>query len=342
MVVKAFIKNIILKVLFQSGLLKVLHHKNRHKICVLMVHGVMDIDTKTVWSPLRKQLPVKEFDRTLGMLAQYYHFITIQQSIDILSGKVPPIDNALLITFDDGYRNNIDYALPICEKYNIKPVLFVATNHVGSGLPFWFDRLDYALQQNMGEILSLSYKNEVYSFDATNRITLASSYKKFRDTCKSKFNDDIELNNLFNYLCETLENRSAAALKDICYEDDWSAVVSWSTLKQLISENRIDVASHTQDHLRLDCLEESKILSQLKQSKVCIEKELAVKCDYFCYPNGNYNKLSKQLLKEVGYKAAFSTDVGLCQSEDDLMALKRFNFPAHKTIPELLFLLNTK
>ncbi|RBW47854.1 polysaccharide deacetylase family protein [Psychromonas sp. B3M02] len=307
-----------------------------------MVHGVMGPDTKTVWSPLRKQLSVKEFDRTLKMLSQHYNFITVQQSIDILSDKIPPIDNALLITFDDGYRNNIDYALPICEKYDIKPVIFVVTNHVNSGLPFWFDRLDYALQQNMGQVLSLTHKDDVYTFDATSRDALVDSYKKFRDICKGKFSDDIELNYLFDSLCDTLEERSGSALKDICHEDDWSAVVSWEILKKLTSDNRIDVASHTQDHLRLDCLIESKILSQLKQSKVCIEKELAVKCDYFCYPNGNYNKLSKQLVKEVGYQAAFSTDVGLCQSKDDLMTLKRFNFPAHKKIPELLFLLNTK
>lgn len=342
MVVKAFIKRMLLKALFNTGLLKYLHHKNRHKICVLMVHGVMDPNVDSAWKPLRNQLSAEEFDRTLCTLSQYYHFITVQQSVDMLAGRLPLIDNALLITFDDGYRNNIDYALPICEKYNIKPILFVATNHVNSGLPFWFDRLDYALQQNMGEVISLSYKNEVYTFDATSRNALTISYKKFRDLCKDKFSDDIELNNLFDYLCETLEKRSASALKDICHEDDWSAIVTWDALKRLTSDNRIDVASHTQDHLRLDCLIKSKILSQIKQSKVCIEKELAVKCDYFCYPNGNYNKLSKQLVKEVGYQAAFSTDVGLCQSRDDLMTLKRFNFPAHKTIPELLFLLNTK
>ncbi|MFT6909795.1 MAG: hypothetical protein ACJAS1_006522 [Oleiphilaceae bacterium] len=57
-----------------------------------------------------------------------------------------------------------------------------------------------------------------------------------------------------------------------------------------------------------------------------IEQELAVKCHYFCLPNGNYNELAIRLLKKTGYRAAFSTDVGLCEENDNLMTLKRFNF----------------
>ena len=338
---KIFLKRGLLNVLFKVGFLDFLHYKNRHKICVLMLHGVMDPNIKTSWRPLRQQLSPDKLIRTLNLLSECYQFITIAQCVDMLEGKTPLINNALLITFDDGYRNNIEYALPICEKFAIKPVLFVATNHINSGLPFWFDRLDYALQQNIGAILSLPYQGGIYKFDATTRETLSVSYKKFRDECKQIFTDDIKLNQLFNALSEILESRSGLALHNICAHDDWSAIASWQQLKEAVEQGRVDVASHTMDHWRIDCLNEDQVLSQLKQSKVCIEKELAVNCDYFCYPNGNYNKLGIQLLKEVGYRAAFSTDVGLCQSKDDLMTLKRFNFPSNKTKPELLYLLNT-
>ena len=342
MKIKFFFKKIVLNILLKIGFLRVLHYKNRKKICVLMLHGVMAPHIQTSWVPLRDQLNPNDLKRTLNILSEYYQFITIEQCVDILDGKSPPIDNAILITFDDGYRNNIDYALPICESFSIKPVLFVTTSHINSGLPFWFDRLDYALQQNMGEVLSLTYQGYIYHFDARTREDLIISYKKFRDDCKQCFNDDIKLNNLFNGLSEILEARSGLKLSDISDKDDWSAIVSWETLKEAVSKGRLDVASHTEDHLRLDCLNEDDISSQLKQSKVCIENELAVKCHYFCYPNGNYNGLAIKLVKEAGYRAAFSTDIGLCESMDDLMTLKRFNFPAKKTPSELLYLLNTK
>ncbi|MEJ6121142.1 polysaccharide deacetylase family protein [Vibrio sp. 2-Bac 85] len=307
-----------------------------------MLHGVMAPHPQTSWLPLREQLSPNGLKRTLNILSQYYQFITIEQCVDMLEGKVPNIKNALLITFDDGYRNNIDYALPICNEFGIKPVLFVATGHLDSTLPFWFDRLDYALQQNMGELISFEYQGNKYCFDATSLPALKASYQKFRDDCKYAFTDDIDMNQLFNALSEMLESRSGKALRDICVEDDWSGIVSWEQLKDAVKLNLLDVGSHTVDHWRLDSLSEAQIIVQLQQSKVRIEDELSTQCHYFCYPNGNYNKQAISLVKNSGYKAAFSTDVGLCQSKDDLMTLKRFNFSSNKTKSELLYLLNSK
>ncbi|WP_415230094.1 polysaccharide deacetylase family protein [Psychromonas sp.] len=337
---KIFLKKSILNCLSKLGFLDFVHYKNRHKICILMLHGVMTQHEKTSWNPLRPQLSPGELQRVLGLLSHYYQFINIDQCIAMLEGKIPLINNALLITFDDGYRNNIDYALPICELFGIKPVLFVVTGHIDSGLPFWFDRLDYALQQNMGELISFEYQGTAYKFNATSRQALKASYQKFRDDCKNIFTDEIEMNQLFNALSEMLEQRSGMALRDICADDDWSAIVSWSQLRNAVEQDRLDIGSHTVDHWRVDNLSKEQMLSQLQQSKSRIEKKLPIKCHCFCYPNGNYNDLAISLLKKTGYSAAFSTDVGLCEVNDSLMTLKRFNFPANKTKYEILYQLN--
>jgi len=342
MIKKVYFKRLLLTILSFTGFLKLLHYKNRHKICVLMLHGVMTEKKKSVWSPLRPQLEPEELERTLRLLSDFYQFITADQAVAMLQGKEPFVHNPMLITFDDGYRNNIDYALPICKQFDIKPIIFLSTKHVDSGMPFWFDRLDFALQQNMGDVILISYSGQNYSFDATSRIALAKSFKQFRDEVKCAYSDDNEMNQLFNSLSDELEMRSGKALKDICQKDDWSAIVSWQQLREQVKSGSLDVGSHTLDHWRLDSLNEQQILSQLKQSKVSIEDELTVQCDYFCYPNGNYNNNAKRLVQDAGYLAAFSTDVGLCKIQDDLMTLKRFNFPANKTKSELLYLLNTK
>ncbi|MGC3833419.1 polysaccharide deacetylase family protein [Moritella viscosa] len=337
---KSLLKKYILYFLNLFGMLRYLHFKNRHHITVIMLHGVMTSHKKVTWNPLRPQLSPNELRRTLQIISRYYQFITIEQCVDMLEGKIPSINNALLITFDDGYRNSIDYALPICQQFGIKPVLFVATGHIDSGLPFWFDRLDYALQQNMGELISLEYQENIYTFDARSRRDLQTSFKRFRDTCKQRFTDDIAMNQLFDSLSEMLELRSGKALRDICAKDDWSGIVSWSLLREAVKSGSLDIASHTTDHWRLDSLSESQILSQLQKSKMRIEQELSIHCRYFCYPNGNYNSLSISLLKQNGYRAAFSTNTGLCKAEDDLMTLNRFNFPSNKTEYEIIYQLN--
>lgn len=338
---RATLKKYYLNILDYFNILDLLHYKNNNKICVLMLHGVMASNENVSWEPLRPQISPSELKRVLSILSDHYQFITIEQAVDMLSGKVALIENALLITFDDGYRNNLDYALPICELFSIKPVLFVATGNIDSGLPFWVDRLDYALQQCMGELISLQFKGKIYQFDATSREALQQSYKEFRDKCKSEFSDDVEMNKLFNGLSKMLEIESNKALSDICERDDWSAVVSWEQLRKAVQEERLDIASHTVDHWRLDCLSQQELISQLEKSKKRIEQELSLQCDYFCYPNGNYNKFAINLLKKSGYRAAFSTDVGLCKLNDDLMRLKRFSFPVNKTKKEIIYFLNS-
>ena len=335
-----FLKQSILSLLSRLGILDCIHNKNRHKITVLTLHGVMEKHEQSLWEPLRPQLRPSELEVMLKLISKYYHFITAEQCVGMLEGKIPIIEHALLLTFDDGYRNTIDYALPICEQFGIKPLLFIVTDHINSGKPFWFDRLDYALQQNMGGIISVEYEGAEYLFDATSRDILKTCYQQFRDDCKRLFNNDIKMNQLFDALSDRLEYRSGKALSEICQYDDWSSIATWSLLREAVKEERIDIASHTVNHWRLNSLNKEEILFQLQQSKTHIEKELDIQCDYFCYPNGNYNTLAINLVKKSGYIAAFSTDAGLCNKYDDLMVLKRFHFPVNKTEKEIIYQLN--
>jgi len=335
-----FFKQSLLSLLSRLGLLDYIHNKNRHKITVLTLHGVMEKHEQSLWEPIRPQLRPSELESMLKVMSKYYHFITAEQCVGMLDGKIPIIEHALLLTFDDGYRNTIEHALPICEKFGIKPLLFIATGHIDSGKPFWFDRLDYALQQNMGGIISIEYESVNYTFDTTTRETLKVCYQQFRDDCKKFFNDDIKMNHLFNALSHKLEIRSGKALCDICKHDDWSSIATWLLLREAVRGDRIDIASHTVDHWRLNSLTPEQILFQLQQSKIRIENELGIKCDYFCYPNGNYNALAINLVKKSGYIAAFSTDAGLCNKYDDLMTLKRLHFPVNKSAREIIYQFN--
>jgi len=342
MVFKSLVKKIVLSLISKSGFLAFKHWKNRHKICVLMIHGVMASNDRTTWEPLRPQLCPDELKRTLTLLSELYTFISADQAFNILLGKSPPIKNAMLITLDDGYMNNLDYALPVFEEFGVKPLLFIVTGNIDSGQPFMVDRLDYALQQNMGNKLSVKHEEETYYFDASSRESLQESYKIFRDNCKDKFCNDIKMSELFNSIAEKLEEKSGGALQNIYEHDDWSLVAPWHELRKAVEENRLDVASHTVDHFRLDCLEQQELLYQLQESKKRIEKELLIKSNYFCYPNGNYNNTAIKEVIDSDYQAAFSTNLGLCEIGDDIMTLKRFNFPTNKTKAELLYLLNRK
>lgn len=62
---------------------------------------------------------------------------------EIAAGAAPK--NAFAVTFDDGYANNLHVALPILEAAGIPATFFIATGHIGSGSPFWWDEVDELL-----------------------------------------------------------------------------------------------------------------------------------------------------------------------------------------------------
>jgi peptidoglycan/xylan/chitin deacetylase (PgdA/CDA1 family) len=271
---KSNLKKIAIYSFFRFGMLGLLRYINRDKITVLMLHGVMDKKNSSQWSPLRPHISPSELKKNLSILDECYQFVAIDECFDMLSGKKKPIRHALLVTFDDGYQNNLNYALPVCQQFNIKPVIFVSTKHIDIGHPFWFDRLDYALQQSLGTKFTFEYEGECYHFDGTTRDSLSESYANFRRSCKSKFTNDVKMHQLFNALIEWLEALSGKSLANLL-EDKWSSIATWNELRIAQQKGYLDVASHGVDHWRLDKLSEADILTQLSKSKKRIEQELS-------------------------------------------------------------------
>ena len=73
-------------------------------------------------------------------------FVSLGDAVEMLAGRKPLVPYSLVLTFDDGYRNNITHALPLLRRNQVPATIYLATGHVEERRPFSFDRLDYALQ----------------------------------------------------------------------------------------------------------------------------------------------------------------------------------------------------
>ena len=104
-----------------------------HKgIVVLMYHR---INNGIPGDPLA--VDPKEFARQMFFLNCYrnrFEIITLTQMLDFVKNDFPKGDNKtrILITFDDGYRDNYLYAYPILKKYNFPAVIFLITGSIGT------------------------------------------------------------------------------------------------------------------------------------------------------------------------------------------------------------------
>src|SRR5690606_33777516 len=82
-----------------------------------------DLDPETI------DATPQQFEAQIAHLARHYTFVSIRQVLDHLDGRrLPP--NPVLVTFDDGYADCVDRALPILKRYDARATFFIATDFI--------------------------------------------------------------------------------------------------------------------------------------------------------------------------------------------------------------------
>lgn len=328
-------KNLIFFLLRWTGFVRLWRYYRRNDVGILMLHGIMDSERSDGWKPLRPQLSPERLDAFLRALSRNYSFVSLCDAVDMLTGRIPVRPNSLAITFDDGYRNNLTHALPVLRRYGVPATFFIATGNVERRKPYWFDRLDFALQNTPIEGRDVRIGQDTIRLVAGDRDSLRRSYKRLRDAAKSVFRRDTEMHREMEELAATMEKECGQSIANIFEENDWSALLSWEETRGAASEG-ITIGSHTVDHIRLGLIDDETAREQLILSKESIERNTGVPCRFLCYPSGSYKESTLEIARNCGYDAAVTTEEGMNRVGDDPMTLRRINVPAEGTVTELL------
>jgi len=290
-----------------------------------MIHGVIDPSLQSSWQPLRRQLSVQSLDKGLTVLAKHYHFISMDKAIAMLTGKEPIKPYSIVLTFDDGYRNNVTHALPVLQKHNAPATFFLSTGQIERREPFWYDRLDYAIQHLRKE-QHLSFAGQNIIFRPNQSKISRTTFTTLRNTIKENrlpYNETMEI---VNQISTRLEENAGCRLTDIFEEDHFTAIMSWEDVKNA-SNQGIIIGSHTVDHVILDRVDTDSARNQLMTSKKAIEEQTGKPCLYFCYPNGNWDEAIVAMVKKTGFVAAVTTDLGANTVRANPLTLHRNSFP---------------
>jgi O-antigen/teichoic acid export membrane protein/peptidoglycan/xylan/chitin deacetylase (PgdA/CDA1 family) len=333
------LRQCILQAMRWTGFIRICQYIHRNRIVILAIHGVMDTKDNPAWNPLRPQLSRDKLEQYLRVLSKRYHFISLADAVEMLQGRSPIIPNCLVFTFDDGYRNNLTHALPILRRYNAPATFFISTGFLDNPRPFWWDRLDYALQYASVHNREVKIGSVSVCIDNSCKETLEMSYQQLRRSAKKQQMSDLEFLQEIEQLAFQLENESGRSLAKIQEEDDWSAIMLW---EQIINSGNGDVAfgSHTVDHMRLGLVEADNAKYQLVRSKQDIEAHTKKPCWSICFPNGSYNDKTIALAIESDYICGVTCDEGFNCIHEDVMKLRRINLPISVSSNDLLFRLS--
>lgn len=116
--------------LFVSGLHRLLF---RGRAVIVLFHRV---DDRYQGNPITRTRA--EFERFIRFFRQYFDVVTLSELLEALrSGQ--DLSGKLVVTFDDGYRDNAEVAAPIMERHGVRGCFFVATDFIGTDATPWWD-----------------------------------------------------------------------------------------------------------------------------------------------------------------------------------------------------------
>jgi peptidoglycan/xylan/chitin deacetylase (PgdA/CDA1 family) len=140
---KSNLKNFVKNWAYQSGLLGAYHRiRNRKRLTVVMFHRVLP-----AWDPRYRgadpewTMTPDAFAGCLDFFKRHYNVATPDQVFSALRGETKLPDRSLLITFDDGWADTAEYALPILEKFSMLSLVFVVGSAIDQAEPFWEESL---------------------------------------------------------------------------------------------------------------------------------------------------------------------------------------------------------
>ncbi len=131
------------RALYYSGALDVYHRtRNRDRLTVIMFHRVLSVADPR-WRTADPEYSLRDdlFASCLGFFKRHYHVVALDDVLAARAGGPPLPPRPLLITFDDGWSDNEEFALAHLRRAGLPSVLFVVADVVGRAEPFFQERL---------------------------------------------------------------------------------------------------------------------------------------------------------------------------------------------------------
>jgi peptidoglycan/xylan/chitin deacetylase (PgdA/CDA1 family) len=218
-------------------------------------------------------------EQHLDWLGRRYRFISLDELGARLEAREGREDPVVAITFDDGYRDFYDLALPLLRRKGIPAAVFVVTDLVGTNRMQIHDKLH----------LLLARQTEPDSGTLT-------PFQATRALLESLPQAEIQK------VIQALEPEVPIA------EDTLRPFYSltWEMLDEM-SRAGITIGSHTRTHVLMTHESRQRVIAEVAESRKEIEGRLGTIVQHFAYPGGLFNTAVVEAVAEAGYRFGYTT-----------------------------------
>ena len=302
------------------------------KAIILMYHSISEPDI----DPWELTVSPSNFEQQLQVLQNSFKISSVTDiALSLRKGGVK--NTAVALTFDDGYRDNFQIALPLLEKYNI-PATFFLTNNFGEEKIYWWDRLaNLILRTPMLPVnLDMAIKEEIINFSIGEETVLNEYLEQLHRQWVVPATPPTKRGILYYRLWHMMQPLPPDEIENILQQiKNWTEkteeimsphtlLITKEQLRKLANHQLIDIGIHTANHVALGChsaeIQENEILQNQKQLEVILNKKI----DTIAYPYGQYNTTTLNIVEKTGLQAGLSVEYNVVYNTSNPFALGRF------------------
>lgn len=282
-------------------------------LTILIYHRVLEQPDPL----LPEQMHAALFARQLAWLTRWFTVLAPSMAIRRLVENSLP-RRAACITFDDGYADNADVALPILQRFGLKAGFFISSGYLDGGR-MWNDSIIDAMRAAPHGQLDLSG----HGLESLGSLPLTSLAERRHAIAlllgKLKYLPFGQRQQIADTLYLKLANKSARGC---------TAPMMSSAQLQTLHRAGMDIGAHTVSHPILAALSQQAARAEMANGKRHLETLLQAPVTLFAYPNGkhqqDYGQQHADIAASLGFVAALATDHGVACPGCDLFHLPRF------------------
>jgi peptidoglycan/xylan/chitin deacetylase (PgdA/CDA1 family) len=302
---------------------------------ILLYHRVGEVHS----DPWALCVTPRHFAEHLEILRKHGRTTQLQQLPRALCERNLPHRPAVVVSFDDGYADNLHNAKPLLERYDIPATIFLTTGYIGYNREFWWDELDRLLLYpgSLPETLCLSINGSTHRWELGEAAHYREgTYQRHRDW-RAWEDPPISRHLLYRTLNELLlplpEEERREVLDELLL---WTGaapaarpthrILSDAEAFTLAQGELVEVGAHTVTHSALYALSAASQRDEIQRSKTHLEELLGRLLTSFAYPYGkrsHYTEETVALVKEAGFARACSNFPGLVGRWTDRFQLPR-------------------
>lgn len=296
---------------------------------ILMYHRV-DRAPIDPWSLV---VSPEHFEQQMAVLRLAARPVTLPALAADLAGGVV-MERSVVVTFDDGYADNLEIAKPILERHGIPATVFVVSGQVDGERPFWWDTLEMILLggRPLPEVFDVIFAGLDSPIDLAADAVAAgageAAWRAWEEPVTPR-------QRLYRMVWERLQPMDAAQRAEVLQAIETWAGVGWPAraprvlrpdqVCDLAAGGLVQIGAHTVTHPSLATLPPERQRAEIRGSLESLRTLCGAPIRSFSYPYGAHTDDTLAIIRQTGVSAACGTAPGVVRSGTDPLCLPRMH-----------------